>query len=342
MSLSSATVIQEPDDSPRWAALGADLDAAHVNVLQISAGRVEWTAFDWDQHPEAAAAPGGDRIAHALQQVGTRPDGTRRDFELVVDALIPNWIASDPSVAGRTADGTAAQYAPSASAIATGAVGQRYVDYAVALATRYKPMGIIFTDLRLDDETFGDDDLALYRQMTGAKDWPRDQSGRLRTTATEIGAWRSDVLAGLLGRVRAALDGVTDQVGHRVELGVDVRVDWKDPAAGRPEAGHDYRKLAAKADRLVLWAYLGTDDKTPADVGRLVSGVATVVPVDRFTVSVGLWQGADSANVVGPARLAQAVAAADKAGSLSTNVTPRSLMSPDHWRDLAQVWPRWP
>lgn len=331
-----------PDDEVDWEGLRAAADAAHVNVVSLSAGRVEWTAFDWPAHPEAAALPGTDHLAKALEELGTLPDGTPRFPILTIDALVPNWILADPSVAGHQGDGTPSVYTPSASAIHDGPVGQRYVDYAVELATRYKPMQIAFTELHFDDETFGADDLALFRRMTGASDWPRDSGGRIDEASPQIAQWRSEVIAELLGRVRAALDAVTDEVGHRVELGIDVRVNWDDPAAGRPESGHDYRLLAAVADQLQLWAYFGTQQRSPAEVGRLTASLSPVLAPEDFTISAGLWSTGSQDEVITPAELATAVAAAGQAGSLSTNVTPTSLMSPEHWQALAGVWQEWP
>ena len=267
VSLGLNSIVVAHHDDVDWAALRTNLDAAHTNVVYLAAGRVEWTAFDWPEHPQAAALPGTDHLALALQELDRLPDGAPRYFGLTVDALVPTWILADPSVAGRQVDGTPSVYAPSATAIHSGPVGQRYVAYAVALAKRYKPMQVTFTELRFDDETFGADDLSLFKEMTGAADWPRDGGGRIDESSPDIAHWRSEVLAGLLGRVRAALDGVTGEVGHRVELGMDVRVNWDDPAAGRPEAGHDYRMLATAADRLELWAYFGTDGRRPEDVG---------------------------------------------------------------------------
>lgn len=340
LDLNSYVVARHTDVD--WTGLRGYLDSAHVNVLYLDAGRVEWTAFDWPDHPQAAALPGTDHVARALQELGTLPDGSRRYLGLTIDALVPNWILQDPAIAGRRPDGTPSTYAPSATAIHSGSVGQRYVDYAVALATRYRPMQITLTELRFDDETFGADDLALFKEMTGATDWPRDASGQIVASSPQVGRWRSDVLAGLLGRVRRGLDEVTGQVGHRVELAVDVRVDWDKPAAGRPEAGHDYRVLSAVADRLELWAYFGTDGRDAADVGRLATAVSEVLEPGHYTISVGLWSGESADGVVLPAQLGDAVAAADAAGSDSTNVTPSSLLTPVHWQALAEVWTQWP
>ena len=72
---------------------------------------------------------------------------------------------------------------------------------------------VVVSGLRL-----GADDLALYCQMTGATDWPRNADGSINQTDPSIGTWRSQVIAHLLGRMRTALDGVRDGQGRDIEL----------------------------------------------------------------------------------------------------------------------------
>ncbi|MEN0072326.1 MAG: hypothetical protein AAGC63_15215, partial [Propionicimonas sp.] len=257
--------IVNPQD---WAGLRAEVDDAHVNVLHLASGRVEWTHFDRGAHPEVAAEAGSDHLARAIDELGTLPDGTPRGIDLVIDALVPEWIRKDPSIAGQDAAGSRARYMASAAALHDGAVGDRFVELARDLAVRYRPTQITFTELAFDDETFGAADLALYRRMTGEKDWPRDGSGRIDEESGRIDAWRSQVIGDLLARVRRALDEVTPQVGHRVQLAQDVLVDGDDPAAGRPDAGHDYRQLWQVVDKVVAWVYFDSGDRPAGEVSR--------------------------------------------------------------------------
>jgi hypothetical protein len=324
------------DPATDWAALDARLDAAGVTGVELNAGRVEFTALDWAEHPDAAAEPGTDHIARAARALRTTADGRQRQIGLVVDAYVPAWIARDPSVAGVDADGNRAVYAASATQIARGEVGARLVSYVAMLGARYQPSQIALTELFLD-QSFGDDDLALFREATGAADWPRTPDGRPDGTAPEVTAWRSDVLTDLLRRARDALDeaGAPD-----VALAMDVQVDWEDPARGAPVAGQDYAALLGVADRLVLWAYL-FGDRPPSDVGRLVDAlVADGQDMSRFVVSVGLWApGTPEAPGSLPApTLAQAVEAALAAGATSVNVTPVTLMTDEDWVALAEAW----
>src|SRR5690606_17145851 len=222
-------------------------------------------------------------------------DGARRDVGLIVDAYVPRWLEQDPSLAGRSPDGQPAEYQASASALAKGPVGDRLVDYVVELRRRYEPAQISVTELFLDRYTFGDDDLALYREMTGAQDWPRDESGGVEEDAPALGSWRSDVLAGLLTRMRTGLDEVQRGDTARVALSMEVRVDWDDLARGVPSSGHDYEVLLTAVDRLTVWAYFQPSGRDVSSVEALTAALAGAgFDMSRITVSVGLWAGSSA------------------------------------------------
>ncbi len=335
-----------------WAAVSQRLDEAHVNMVSLAAGRVEWVAFDWSAHPEAVAEPGRDHLAHAIAGTAQGPDGEPRLVDLLIDGLIPSWIERDPSVAGVDADGSFAQYTPSATAIHDGPVGDRFIELVEELARRYEPDQITFTELKFNDETYGADDAALYRKMTGEQDWPRLVDGSIDEEAPEIGAWRSEVLADFLDRAAAVLDDVAAETGKRPGLAMDVLINWDDPSAGRPDAGLGYSQLARPADRLVFWAYLGLEERTPADLEAVTATlIRSGLPADTFTMSVGLWDEGPAADAaatggsqaaISPQVMADAVRAARAHGVTAINVTPYTLMTDEHWAALNEVWTQLP
>ncbi|GAB4085450.1 hypothetical protein GCM10028784_20800 [Myceligenerans cantabricum] len=344
--------VVDPDQD--WDGVRQRLDEVHANAVTLAAGRVEWTAFDWPDHPDVAAESGRDHLAHAIAETARGPEGEPRFVDLLIDALTPGWIARDPTVGGIGADGVPAVNQPSATAIHEGPVGDRYLELLGELAGRYRPDQITFTELKFDDETFGDDDAALYREMTGAADWPRLEDGSIDEDAPELARWRSQVIAGFLDRAAVVLDDVAAETGKRPALAVDVRVDWDDPAAGRPDAGQDYEVLARHADRLVLWAFVGMThpNQTPDDVERLTAALArSGIPISELTVSVGLWEQnpdlepaatiAEQA-MISPREMADAVRAARTHGVTAVNVTPYVLMTDAHWTALSEVWTRLP
>ncbi|WP_205314559.1 hypothetical protein [Nocardioides houyundeii] len=337
LSVDFAT-ITDPDTD--WGEVDDRFDSVGATAAELSAGRVEFTAFDWAEHPEDAAEPGTDHLAKAARALVQTADGEPRQLGLIVDAYVPEWIKEDPSIAGVSADGRRSAYQASATQLTTGAVGRRLVDYVAALGERYDPASISITELFLSS-SFGDDDLELFEEMTGQTGWPRTATGELDPDAPSVTAWRSAVVSGVLQRMRAALDRVRDGDGAAIELAMDVRVNWGDPAAGVPASGHGYRSLLRAADLLVVWAYL-YQDRPPSAVRRLTSGlIAGGLDISRFAVSVGLWADGpndDPREAITPARMAAAVRAAGANGVTNVNVTPYSLMTAEHWKALAWVW----
>lgn len=330
------------DPATDWAGVDARLDQVGASTVDLNAGRTEFTAFDWPEHPELAADAGTDHLAVAARALHTTGTGDTRRVNLIVDAYVPEWIKAQPELAGVDAKGRRSEYTASASQLLRGAVGQRLEDYVRALAERYDPHRIELTELFLDTYTYGDDDRALYEQMTGATDWPRTTDGAIDTDAAAIGRWRSTVLAQLMQRLRSTVDEVRAGEGRDIGLVLDVRVDWSDPAAGRPLSGHDYRILLPTGVDLQLWVYPGRADRDPTEVGELVGALADDgYDLSRFIVSVGLWSGPSGAEPPGrltPAELALAVRGAETHGVTAVNVTPYSLMTDAHWTALASVW----
>ncbi|MBD7918930.1 hypothetical protein H9657_11665 [Cellulomonas sp. Sa3CUA2] len=328
------------DPATDWAALDGHLDEVGATGVELNAGRVEFTAFDWDAYPDAAAEPGSDHLARAARALRLTADGEQRQIGLIVDAFVPVWITQDPSIAGVAPDGTSATSTASATQLARGAVGDRLVQYVAALGARYEPSQIAITELFLDRYSFGDDDLELFREMTGAIDWPRTADGLPDDSDAAVGAWRTEVLAGLLTRMRSALDAVDGGRGAQIELAMEVQVDWDDPGRGSPGVGQDYDVLLRAADRLVVWAYLfGVLPAT--DVGRLTAALAGEgYDMSRFTISVGMWApgSVDPPDAISPELMAEAVEQAATNGVTDVNVTPTSLLTDEDWAALAAVW----
>lgn len=327
------------DTEQDWDAVREHLDAAHVNMVTLAAGRVEFVAFDWAAHPDAVAEEGTDHLARAIDELAESPDGEPRRVDLLIDALIPAWIKKDPSVGGVGEDGSRSEYTPSASAIHDGPVGARFLELVEELARRYQPDQITFSELKFDDETFGQDDAALYREMTGEDDWPREADGSIHQDAPEIGEWRSQVLADFLDQASAVLDDVAADTGKRTNLGMDVLINWEDPVKGVPDAGLSYPLLAGAADRLVLWGYLGIGDHSPQELEQVLAELSgSDIPMEKFIVSVGLWDLSQPDDSISAGLMARGVRAASTNGITAVNVTPFTLMTPEHWSALSEVW----
>lgn len=344
--------IVHPDQD--WDVVEQRLTDAHVNGVTLAAGRVEWTSFDWPAHPEVAAESGRDHLARAIDQLARAEDGEQRFVDILIDALAPGWIAQDPAIGGVRTDGTRSIHQPSASAVHDGPLGDRLLELLEEIARRYEPDQITFTELQFDDETFGDADAALYREMTGARDWPRLEDGTIDEDAPEIGAWRTQVLADFLDRASDILDEVAEETGKRPALATDVRINWRHPSWGRPDAGHDHNVLAQHVDRIIFWAFVGLSlpHRRPEEVERVTAALArSDIPLDDVTISVGLWRkvpgevkrpAIKEQATISPEEMAEALRAARTHGVTAVNVTPYVLMTDEHWAALDEVWTRLP
>lgn len=318
------TVVEDPAGLP---ALARRLDEVNANSVTISVGRLDWTAFPWDKHPEIEAAPGRDHVADAIKALGTGGNGQKRRVTLTVDLLIPGWIATNQGLAGINFDGTRSKDFASVSALTTGPVGQRLVEFVDEVTRRYHPDAVALTELMFDNNTYGGDDRASYLRAEGGTDWPRLANGDIDTGHASIGSWRSKALASVVAKAAAAAHA------NGSSLDMDVRAPWQDPAADRPESGHDYTLLAAAADRLVLWNYFALNGKDPAYSGQLAKAMAA--RPGKFVISTGMWarSGSISADDLGTA-LADSVAG----GASAVAVTPSSMLDDGDWAALRKAW----
>lgn len=308
-------------------ALAKRLDEVNANSVTISVGRLDWTAFPWKAHPEIEAVPGRDHVAEAIKELSVGRDGKKRKVTLTIDLLIPGWISSNPGLAGINFDGTRSEQFASVTALSTGPVGERLVEFVGEVTKLYRPDAVALTELMFENNTYGGDDRDSYMQATGATDWPRVANGDIDVAHPSIGDWRSETLATLVARAAAAAheNGAT--------LDMDVRAPWDDPAGDRPENGHDYELLAAAADRLVLWNYFGLNNASPDYSAELAKAMAK--RSGDFVISVGMWAENGS---ISAEDLARGLHASVAGGADAVAVTPSSMLDDEAWRVLRKAW----
>ncbi|MEB4616666.1 hypothetical protein, partial [Leucobacter sp. M11] len=290
-------VVPEAD----WAAESARLARVGATSASLSVGRLDWSAFPRPEAPEAESAlvaeTGEDFVARAVEGLRTDPSGAPREITLTIDALIPGWIARDESVAGEGADGHRSESFASAAAWESGPVGERLLDVVALVAERYAPDRIALTEFMFDGATFGAADLTSFAAFSGQHDWPRDRDGDIREDDPELGQWRSSVLAGVAADARR----IAGEHGARLEI--DVRAPEGDLSGDRPESGHDYDRLLAAADELVVWDYFALSGAGPERSRGLAEALRARDP-DRISQSIGLWGSDDT---VSPAELGDAL-----------------------------------
>jgi hypothetical protein len=76
---------------------------ANADVIGVTVGRVDWTAFPWLGHEDAwspwVVDTGRDYVGEAISAAGSRR------VTLIVDVMVERWISRDPSIAGVDARG---------------------------------------------------------------------------------------------------------------------------------------------------------------------------------------------------------------------------------------------
>lgn len=318
------------EDAER-AALVRRLARVAPTGVNLAVGRVDWTGFPWEAHPESVAGTvadsGRDEVADSIASLREHL-GADLPLTLTLDALAPRLLAERPELAGQDLSGERHPEVASVSALEDGPVGDLLVELAEAVARRYRPQRVAVTELFVDTHTFGEDDLASYRRSTGAADWPRTVDGEVDTAHESLGRWRSAALAVLLGRLRE----VVAPAGAELEM--DVRSPREDPAESRPLSGHDYDVLLTAADRIAVWNYFGLDGQSPHHGARIAEELEKRHP-GRYSLCTGLWA-EDGTLTARELRTGLRSLAAD--GVPAVAVTPASLLEEEHWEMLAEEW----
>lgn len=132
-------------------------------------------------------------------------------------------------------------------------------------------------------------------------------------------AWFGDKMAEVAGRIKRAIGNA--------QLVFDVRVNWANPVASRPDSGHDYAKLLRHADLLQPWVYF--DAGQAGKAAPLVEALTAQWP-GKIRPSIGLW-GAGGTTI--PATdLDTAITSLRDQPWLQ--VTPASKLTTAHWQVL--------
>ena len=228
------------------------------------------------------------------------------------------------------ADGHTSEDVLSLTAMTSGELADRTVELVGEIARRYRPDAIAITEM-FADQTFGEADLASYREATGADEWPMEGGG-IDGDHEGLGRWRSEAVGGFVDAMAEAAHE------EGVDLAVDVRSNAADPAAGRLDSGHDYGRILSSADRLVVWSYVGLsgpDGSKSLDVEALSRDLTDTYGADRVEVSVGLWADDDD---LSPEELSEALEAARRGGATRVSVTPASKITERHRDAIAAAW----
>lgn len=325
ISLDLSDLARSPDDLDR---LERRMQDAGVNMVGLSAGRLDWTGFRWNGREERWSAGVRERGRDLLADA-TRRFGVWAHVSAIVDVFAPRYLQAQPAQRALNAAGRPIPYQAGTHALVNGPFGDELIAMIDYIARHYEVDSITLTELFYYQEGYGADDLALYREYSGRRDWPRTPRGSINIDHPTIGAWRSAMIARFVER--AARVAHT----HGKQLFVDVRIDREAPQNEGRRSGHDYALLLQYADRLVLWNYFGLNGTAPEytrDIARYVQRYGA----NRIIISYGLW--ADRGAVVSAADLQRAMNAGQEGNLPHAWITPIRLMNDDHWRAITSVW----
>lgn len=322
------------DPETNWDEVRENFDAAGVDAFTISIGRPEWAGFAWNGQQDhwapairRAEDAGRDLVREAIETLSLDTD---RAVTLTVDVLSPLAVSEDEELAGAFPDGSAAEAFPSATALYQGEIGDRIVAMCGAAAQRYSPDRLAITEL-LGDTFFADSDEELFSEMTGRDGFPRTADGEVDLTDAAVTDWQSEIVTDLIQRCGEAAE---------IPVEMDVRVNWEDPGAGRPDSGHRYPDIYDTGAHLTLWAYSGLAGVPAESTADLAAGMKeqfSAEELSRTTLSTGLWSEGGSTQSPGDLVTAVRAAASVAEGPAEILITPLSMLTDEHWEALNEL-----
>lgn len=300
-----------------------------AEVVGVGAGRVEWTYFRWKGHEDAwsnhqRGEPQDDLLLEATRAF--HAEGL--EVAAFVDLFAPGWIAAHPGAAAVSSDGTPSREQVSLAQLADGPFGARVVEMIEAIAAGYPVDAVNVTEAAYGDASFGAEDLASWRALTGRRDWPRDRRGHVDLEDPSVWEWKSILFERFVAKAAQAVRR------HGKRLFVDVAASWKDPTRDGRDFGQDYARILRHADRIVVWDYFALEGLPPSASGDLARHLAARYPSSHYDLSVGLW--GKGGTVVGPAEFDAALAAALAAGAHQIWITPNDQVTDEHWVSVAR------
>jgi hypothetical protein len=304
--------------------------AAGINLIALGAGRVEWTYFKWPGHESVWANDVKDSGIDYLME-DTLRFGQWAHVNAVVDIFAPNYIRAHPDQAAINWLGAHSEYLVGTMDLVDGEFGEMVLDMIEAIARDYPVDSISITELFYHSDGYGPKEKAAYMAYTGRDDWPRYENGLIDIDDTSIGDWRGYELDRWLDRA------VTIAHAHGKQLFMDVALSLDDLTKITNEHGTNYELVLQHMDKLVIWAYLDLDNYPPEylyDIARFL----TRFEADRIILSIGLWS--DETTVISADVLRRAILSSQQGAMPNIWITPSSLLQPDHWQVLEELWGR--
>lgn len=310
-------------------AVEAVLRSAHVNMVSLAAGRVEWAYFKWLDHPEYQSGDVKDSGIDFLSE-DSKIYGQFAHIDAVIDVLSPNYILAHPDTAAINALGQRSQDLVGTMELVNGNYGKLLLSMVEYIAANYPQVNSIsLTELSYRLDGYGPNEKASYLAYTGRSDWPRQSNGQINIDEPSIGDWRSHLLAAYLGKLAAAAHA------HGKQFFFDVSMSRNNLSQATNENGTRYDLMLAQVDKLVVWGYYYLDNYPPEFLQTAAQYLKSFGP-DRIIMSIGLW-GPTSA-LMSPDLLQRGLQASQAGGISNIWITPSILMDNNLWQVLDNNW----
>ncbi|HAO93692.1 MAG: hypothetical protein A2X99_06355 [Deltaproteobacteria bacterium GWB2_55_19] len=302
-------------------------DVGGGRIIGVSAGRPEWAYFkwkghegSWSNHQRGAKEDLVERAATTFKRAGFK-------VAAFIDIYGPAYIEKHPGAAAVGFDGKANTEQLGFMELTEGEWGRLVLDMVEYLAKNYPIDVIDLTEMPYYSYSYNTADLKSYAALTNRADWPRTAEGLVDRDDPSIWEWRSTLMEEF---IRKAAERAHR---HGKELYVDVPVSWKDFANNGRESGLDYRRVLRHADNIVVWNYFyleGLPSSSSEGLSRYMS--ANFAP-DDYYISLGLW---GKTSAMDPKTFSEGLKYTMDGGSRRIWVTPDSMVTDDHWRELVK------
>jgi len=311
------------------ATIDSNLAQTKVNLISLTAGRVEWNYFKWPAHPEYwstdVTTSGTDFLATDsahFKQYGK--------IDAEIDVLSPNYIKAHPTAAAVDASGNTSADMVGLIELTQGTYGKLLTNMVTYIASNYPDVNSIsITELIYRNDGYGPDEKASYLQFSHQGDWPHNPDGTIAIDNSSIVQWRSQILGTFLGKLAA----IAHAHGKRLYLDVSSGISSNNQFTNG--SGVQLDSMLQKVDKLVVWCYYYLDGNSP-DTMKTTAQYLHKYGSNRIILSIGLWGPNNS--VMDSNMLQQGIQAAQLGNMQNMWVTPSTLMEDSHWQVLQNIW----
>jgi hypothetical protein len=313
---------------PEVLPLEQKIQNAGMNMVSLTAGRVDWTFFMWAGHLNDWSSDVKNTGIDFLSDDSSR-FGSWAQVDAAVDALSPIYIKQNPQAAAISWDGKASTQLVSTMQVVQGQYGQLLLQMIQYIAANYPVDSISINEMFYHLDGYGPDDKAAFTAYTGQKDWPRTSSRAIDINNPIIENWRTYELNIFLSQVHA----ICHSYGKQFYFDVPVSLD----ATGIPNSDYGVQldKLFTNVDKIIIWGYFDLDSLAPENLQNTAS-ILKQYGSERTIFLIGLWN--KQLQAVSADKLQRAITAVQQGGLTNIWITPASLMSDSHWSAIEQVW----